>query len=66
MPASNDKTRMVMLVTAILWITAVATLFMAFRLRMKPLLVVALLDGAMALVLTTLLVHGARRRGAGR
>jgi hypothetical protein len=33
---------------------------------MKPLLLVALLDGAMALVLTTLLVHGARRRGAGR
>jgi len=58
----DDKTRMVMFVAVVLWISAVAALFVAIRLRMKPLLFVGLLDGMLALFITALAVNSARRR----
>ncbi len=60
-PARDDKTRMVMMVAAVLWISAFALLFVAFRLRMKPLMLVGFLDGMLALFITTLAVNSARR-----
>ncbi|HEX9781104.1 MAG TPA: hypothetical protein VGA56_00025 [Opitutaceae bacterium] len=62
----DDKTRMVMLVAVVLWISALAALFVAMRLRMKPLLFVGLLDGLLALFITTLAVNSARRRRSER
>ncbi|MGH8021876.1 MAG: hypothetical protein ACREIA_27060 [Opitutaceae bacterium] len=57
----DDKTRMVMMVAVVLWISAFALLFVAFRMRMKPLMLVGLLDGMLALFITTLAVNSARR-----
>ena len=57
----DDKTRMVLMVAVILWISAFALLFVSFRLRMKPLMLVGLLDGALALIVTVLAVNSSRQ-----
>ncbi len=61
MEASEDKTRVTMILAVVLWISAFGLLFLAIRLRMKPIFLVALLDGMLALFVTMLAIRGGRR-----
>jgi hypothetical protein len=57
-----DRTRISLLLVAALWASALAILFIGFRLRLKPVILVGLLDAALAFGATTLLL-ASRARG---
>lgn len=58
----TDRTRMSLVLVAALWLSALAILFVGLRLRTKPVLLVGLLDLALALGATTLFLAERRRR----
>jgi hypothetical protein len=59
---SPDRTRISLVLVAALWASALAILFIGFRLRLKPVLLIGALDAALAFGATTLLLAG-RTRG---
>lgn len=59
--SSPDRTRVSLVLVSALWISAAAILFIGFRLRLKPVMLVGLLDAALAFAVTTLVLAGRRR-----
>jgi hypothetical protein len=59
--AAPDRTRISLLMVAMLWASALAILFIGFRLRLKPVLLVGALNLVLALGATTLLLAGRAR-----
>ncbi len=52
---------MVLTLAVILWVSAAAAVFIGIRLRVKPILFVGLLDGLLALAVTTIALRGGSR-----
>jgi hypothetical protein len=55
-----DRTRVSLLLIASLWASALAILFIGFRLRLKPVLLIGALDLVLALGATTLVLSRKR------
>jgi hypothetical protein len=56
-----DRTRVSLALVAALWISALAILFIGFRLRLKPVLLVGVLDAVLAFAATTIFLAGRSR-----
>lgn len=56
-----DRTRVSLVLVTALWLSAIAILFIGFRLRLKPVMLIGFIDALLALGATALAFGGRRR-----